>query len=383
MRDYKPVVKTYHNCTICTRRGWIDTYTVSAQTQRRLIVSNNALPAALIAGIVCIVLLLALRPLAKSHNLVDKPGGRKRHVGHVPIIGGVCMYGAFTIGALFSLPTMTTIALTVGSGLLVFVGLIDDRYDLPASVRFGAQVAAVLLMFFGGAVTVETLGAPFFFGEMYVGGASLVITVLLSIAVINAFNMTDGMDGLAGSFSLLALVGLFVAGFGTDVATIALIGAAVVTGFLTFNFPLKINRTIRTFMGDAGSTFLGFLIAWLCISVSQPPSATLSPVAVLGLVAMPLYDLTSCFFRRILAGRSPFSADRNHFHHVLLEAGLKRRPVLAILLISGAIVATTCLSMAHAGTNDGFILLAWIAFGIAVDFGVRAYRALRTRGVAA
>ncbi|MEM7610310.1 MAG: MraY family glycosyltransferase [Pseudomonadota bacterium] len=341
--------------------------------------SDNTIPAALIAGFICIVLLLALRPMAISHKLVDKPGGRKRHVGHVPIIGGICMFSAFLIGAMLAIPAVNTLFLVFGSSLLVFVGVLDDRYDLPASVRFGAQFSSVLLMVFGGAITVETIGAPFFGGEIQVGSFSLLLTVVLSIALINAINMTDGVDGLAGGLALLALSGLFVAGYGTDVSSLALIGVAVVASFLAFNFPLKLNRTIRTFMGDAGSTFLGFLIAWLCIMISQPPAATLSPVAVLGLVAMPLYDLTSCFFRRIIAGNSPFTADRNHFHHVLLEAGLKRRQVLAVLLTLGVFVASTCLAMFSIGASDGAILLAWATFGVCIDFGLRRYRASHDR----
>lgn len=339
--------------------------------------SYNSVPAALIAGFVCVVLLLALRPFAIAHKLVDKPGGRKRHVGYVPIIGGICMFSAFSIGALVALPAVDTLFLLLGAALLVIVGVIDDRYDLPASVRFGAQFSAVLLMVFGGSVSVQTIGAPFFGGEIFVGGFSLLLTVLLSIALINAVNMTDGMDGLAGGLSLIALLGLFIAGYDSRLASLALVGAAAVVGFLVFNFPLKRNRSIRTFMGDAGSTFLGFLIAWLAVGISQSPVSTLPPVAVLGLVALPLYDLTSCFFRRIYRRRSPFTADRNHFHHVLLESGLKRRPTLAILLILGMLVAATCLSLAQSGANEGLILLVWIGFGIAIDSGLRAFRAIR------
>ena len=92
---------------------------------------------------------------------------------------------------------------------------------------------------------------------------------------------------------------------------------------------------------------------------------------------MPLYDLTSCFFRRIAAGRSPFSADRNHFHHVLLEAGLKRRPILAMLLGFGVVVATLTLSLTHLGYNDGVILLVWLACGVFIDIALRAFRSYR------
>lgn len=336
-------------------------------------------PAVLIAACVSVVLMMALRPIAVTLGLVDKPGGRKRHVGHVPIIGGVAMFFGFSMGALL-VPTLEWVSfLLVGSVLIVAIGLIDDRHDLPASVRFGAQFVAVLVMYFGASVGISTLGRPLGSFELLVGSFSLPLTVLVACAVINAINMSDGMDGLAGGMALIALAGFAAVGYGTPIFGVAVIGAVVVLVFLVFNFPVKTNRSIRTFMGDAGSTFLGYLIAWLGIQACQPPIALVSPVVVLGLVSVPLFDLTSCFFRRIMDKRSPFSADRNHFHHVLQEAGLRRRQILAVLLGINGVIAMASLVAFHVGATDRFLFMMWCCFGLATDFGLRRYRSLHDR----
>lgn len=340
------------------------------------------IPGALIAALVCVMLLLALRPLAIALNFVDTPGGRKRHIGKVPLIGGLAMYMGFAAGAIVVLPSVETTYLLVGAGLLLLVGVIDDRYDLPPSVRLGTQFSAVLLMYFGADVAVVTLGNPLGVGELTLQPASLLATVFFSIALINAINMTDGVDGLAGSMVLVALIGLAFAGHGGAVSALALVGAAVVLGFLAFNFPLKVNRPIRTFMGDGGSTVLGFVTAWLMIGVSQPPNSLVSPAAALGFVAVPLYDLTSCFFRRLFDGRSPFSADRNHYHHVLQEAGLGRRQILAVLLSAAFSVLALCSLLEVAGAAQSTIFLAWLVSGVIVDTGLRLLRRVR-RGAAA
>ena len=331
----------------------------------------------MIAALFCVMLLLALRPLAIALNFVDTPGGRKRHIGKVPLIGGLAMTVGFAAGAIVALPSAQTGYLLLGASLLLFVGLIDDRYDLPPSVRLGTQFGAVLLMYFGAGLEVVTLGDPLALGTIGVRPVALIATVFFSIALINALNMTDGMDGLAGSLALVALIGLSIAGHGGEATALALIGVAVVLGFLVFNFPLKVNRHIRTFMGDGGSTVLGFITAWLMISVTQPPTGLVSPAAALGFVAIPLYDLTSCFFRRIFDGRSPFSADRNHYHHVLQEAGFRRRQVLAILVTAAFSVLLLCSAMEASGVAESVIFLSWIVCGIVVDTGLRVLRRIR------
>lgn len=335
------------------------------------------IPAAIIALLLTVIIHLALRPLAIAMNLVDRPGGRKRHIGKVPVIGGICMFIGFSVGAMLALPSAATAFLLVAGFILLLVGIVDDRYELTASVRFSAQIAAALLMVYGGGVAVTTLGDPLGTGEIYVGSVALIVTVFLTVAMINALNMTDGMDGLAGSLALIALCGIAAVSQDRWVTVMSVVGGSVALGFLFFNYPVPANRSIRTFMGDAGSTFLGFVIAWLCIGATQSTDSRVSPMVVLCFVAIPLYDLTSCFFRRILAGKSPFAADRNHFHHVLQEARLKRRTILSVLIVAAAVPAVCGLLASWAGAADSAIFATWLLYGVFLDFAFRQFRRVR------
>jgi UDP-GlcNAc:undecaprenyl-phosphate/decaprenyl-phosphate GlcNAc-1-phosphate transferase len=227
----------------------------------------SRIDAALVAFLITLIFMFALRPVAVAIGLVDRPGGRKVHVGIVPVIGGLAMY----FGLLFALPLADPpakglTAFLLASGLLVLVGVIDDRFDIPPRVRLLAQTTAALILCLGGGLVVESLGNLLFFGEIHLGFLAVPFTVLVTISVINAFNMLDGMDGLAGSLSFASILSASFAAamFGGGAGlTIALVSMAVVLAFLVFNFPTRFNRPVRSFMGDGGSTLLGFIVIWL------------------------------------------------------------------------------------------------------------------------
>ena len=172
-------------------------------------------PAFIVAFIVTIVFLSALRPIAKAIGLVDKPGGRKTHDGHVPIVGGMAMFaGMFVASLLVPHGPFAWLPLVIASAILVTVGVIDDRFHIPASVRMSAQLAVVLLMVFGAGLSLGSIGDPFGTGEIVMGRFTLIFTALVTLSMINAYNLIDGVDGLAGSLTLLALLAVAqVAGF--------------------------------------------------------------------------------------------------------------------------------------------------------------------------
>jgi UDP-GlcNAc:undecaprenyl-phosphate GlcNAc-1-phosphate transferase len=158
---------------------------------------------------------------------------------------------------------------------------------------------------------------------------------------------------------------LAVIGIGTSFFPLILVCASVVLGYLLFNFPLGFNRPVRAFMGDAGSTSLGLVIATVGILLSQGPTPRIAPVTGLWIVAVPVFDLFSAIVRRSLAGKSPFAPDHSHLHHVLIENGLSRRDTLFVLLF----IATVFASVGWAGdmiaAPDGVMLLLWLAAGVA------------------
>jgi UDP-GlcNAc:undecaprenyl-phosphate GlcNAc-1-phosphate transferase len=318
---------------------------------------------ALLAFIVAILFMFALRPVAAAIGLVDipEPNGRKRHGAPVPLIGGVAMSIGLGIGASLTGHSEFWNPLLVAVFLLVAVGTIDDRFDLPASVRLIAQGCAALVVIAGSNIVVTNLGAPFFFA-LTLGTFAVPFTLLFFVTIINAFNVVDGLDGLAGGLSSLSLIALAITGAGTDVFVLVVLLASVVAGFLLFNLPLgNINRSVRSFMGDAGSTFLGLSIAAIGIWLTQRPGASISPAAGLWLVAVPVFDLFSAVIRRVAEGRSPFAPDHEHLHHVLMVKGLSNRTTLVVMLSLASVFAAIGLIGAAFEVPDGIMVLAWFA----------------------
>ena len=327
-----------------------------------------------IAFAVTVAFMVALRPVATSIGLIDRPGGRKSHNGDVPIIGGMAMFiGALSGLAVVGTPTHATTSLILASMLLITIGSLDDRYGIPAGVRILVQIAAILVMTYGADLALASLGNPFGFGEILLGPFTLIGTLIVSITVVNAYNLVDGADGLAGILALIALAAVaVVAGPGVAATVIALTVLSAVLGFLLFNFPAKANRSYRSFMGDAGSTFLGFTVVWVTMGVSQGSEALISPVVGLWFASIPVYDSLTCFVRRSMARKSPFKPGRDHFHHTLKRGGFSVRQTLAILGGLQALYATIAIVAHFAGVPDSILFAAWAVLGLTQWMVIRA-----------
>ena len=323
-------------------------------------------PAFIVAFIVTVVFLSALRPIAKAIGLVDKPGGRKTHDGHVPIVGGIAMFlGVFVASLLVPEGHFVRLPLIVASAILVVVGVIDDRFHVPPAVRLSAQISVLLLMVYGSGLSLGSIGDPFGTGELVMGRFTVIFTGLVTLAMINAYNLVDGADGLAGSMALLAMLAVAqVAGYGHPVANVALLMSSAIVGFLIFNFPTPWNRRARTFMGDAGSTLLGFSIVWVTLGIASGPERLISPVHCLWFAAVPIFDLFTCFVRRMLKGKSPFAPGRDHFHHTLLRGGLGVRRTLGVLIALQAIYVLIGILGFEAGVPDVVMFSAWSVAGL-------------------
>lgn len=290
----------------------------------------------IVATIVCFTSVIILRPIAVSWGLVDTPDNRKRHAGTIPLIGGLAIYVAtLTSVTLYLESSQHLNLLLVSISLTVFIGALDDRYDLNAKLRLIAQVLIASILAFGTDTQIESFGDLLGVGEIITGPLSGVVTILAIIAGMNAFNMIDGIDGLAGTLSLLSLlaIGLLT----SEAYLMLLIGvfSASLIVFLFFNLGL-FKKDNKIFMGDAGSMMLGLVVSWLLIVTSQSAGTSaysLSPVHVLWFIAVPLIDMVAVMYRRLRKGRSPLVADREHLHHVFLDIGLNSRQALLFISV--------------------------------------------------
>lgn len=281
-----------------------------------------------------------LRPLAINYGLVDKPGGRKLHEDHIPLVGGIAMYMGLIITSVFVarhpiLHPSFWCALT----LLVGVGLFDGRYDIRAYKKMACQGLAGVMMVAWGDNVLSSFGNLLGNGDIALNYLAPLVTIFCVAGLINAVNMMDGMDGLAAGITLISLLGFALAGKHLSQSHLLaiLIIASSVFGFWLLNMRLPTRKKARIFMGDAGSMMLGFIIAWLAVDLSQGNDNAIRPVTALWLIGLPLMDTVRLMITRIMNGKHPFSADNEHLHHILLRSsGSHSRTVWLMLALSFA-----------------------------------------------
>jgi UDP-GlcNAc:undecaprenyl-phosphate GlcNAc-1-phosphate transferase len=230
-------------------------------------------------------------------------------------------------------------------------------------------VAALLVLSTSPSLSIHTLGNPFGALTEFNAWQSSAFTCVAIMGAINAFNMLDGMDGLAGTMAFNALLALMlltgITG-NTAVNGISMVLSGAVAAFLIFNIPAKYNRRMRCFMGDAGSTLLGFLLACLAIGVTQAEGSQISPTTILWVVAIPLYELLWTTTRRVLKRQSPFRPDRGHFHHKLLDAGFGVRGAFLVLIFLGVMLSGVGLAIQYFEIPDSTSFGLWLASGLTV-----------------
>jgi undecaprenyl-phosphate alpha-N-acetylglucosaminyl 1-phosphatetransferase len=286
--------------------------------------------------------LYMLRPLAVRLGLVDKPGGRKLHQGNVPLIGGIAMFLGFAF-SLLTLPISLESyrSFIAAAALLVWLGVLDDFHEISAVARLVGQLIAALLITAWGGQMVQVLGNLFSLGAMHLGNWSMPFSVIAIIGVINAFNMLDGIDGLAASVALIELILLLLLAWKCGRVAdglMLLILIHAVFGFWCFNFCFPQRKQSWVFMGDAGSMFLGVVLAWFLISLSQQSPIAARPVTMLWFIALPLFDAVNVVLQRLIDQRSPWVPDRRHLHHLLQAYGWNDMKVVRV--INGLTLAT-------------------------------------------
>ena len=294
----------------------------------------SAIELALLSAAIACGSLLALKPLAPVMGLIDCPGERKHHKGLVPLIGGVSAFFGLIVAWFVLMP------LSDGYGVfwlcslaLVLVGAADDALDIAARIRLVVQVVLGGLLVNYTGVYITHLGDLVGHGVVELGWLGPFVTIAAIIGATNAYNMVDGIDGLAGSLSLVTLAGLVLLyvpnGLGLEVALAAGLALALVP-YMMANLKIRPWRK-KVFMGDAGSMFIGFSVVWLLAKGVSPDNGAMRPVTALWLVAVPLMDMVAIMLRRLSRGQAVMMADRDHLHHIFMRAGFTDREALKII----------------------------------------------------
>ena len=240
-----------------------------------------------------------------------------------------------------------------------------------------AQKSAALVMAWVGGVSVQQLSDVVGISDFHLGWwLSLPVTIFVVVGVINALNMADGVDGLAGGQALVSLLlfAAFALYAGNNASAERLVtAAAAVAGFLLWNMRRPGLPRARVFLGDAGSMVLGFLIAWTAVRLSQNPEHPVSPVLGPWTIALPLIDCVSLILRRLRQRRSPFAGDRDHLHHLLLDAGYTPTAIAVVLMLASAVLGLGAAVALKLGVYRPVLVLAFFVL-IGVHYRLTADR---------
>jgi len=316
------------------------------------------------------------KKLAFKIGAVAYPNERTMHKEPMPVGGGMAIFFGFTFTVLIFVPligrgdagnTSRFAGLVIGATVITIVGLLDDVYDISARVRILFQVLSALIVIYTG-TSIESISVPFVAaGKIEFGIFSDFITLFWIVGITNAVNFLDGLDGLAAgiasiaSLVLMTIAILFgdpiVAGFAI-VLTASLAGSCL--GFLPHNF-----NPATIFMGDTGSTFLGFSLAVISVQSMLKTYTALTLIVAVIILALPIFDTVFAVIRRTLNKKPIYEADRGHLHHRLVDRGFShKRAVIMLYIISGSFGIAAILVVMQdfmlAALIVGFILLVWL-----------------------
>jgi UDP-GlcNAc:undecaprenyl-phosphate/decaprenyl-phosphate GlcNAc-1-phosphate transferase len=291
--------------------------------------------------VICMALIPPLMASAGRLHILDVPRGRRIHSGSVAKVGGIALAVGTFIGVLMWAPRDEVVVASLLGGLTILLfGIWDDRVGLSYRAKFAGQaVAAFTVLVFGG---VQITSLPLVPDEWFSPWIGLPLTFVVLIAVTNAVNLADGLDGLAGGLSLISFAGMAYLAFQTGDPLLMLMIVSVLGGLLGF---LRFNTyPARIFMGDAGSQFLGFYLGVTGLVLTHPAHGPYSFMLALFIWGLPLLDTLGVMIQRWREGRSPFIGDRNHLHHKLLGMGCSHRG--AVMLIYTGQTAVVALGYA-------------------------------------
>lgn len=322
---------------------------------------------ALLAMVIAAAVSLASTPLVKSLagkvGAVDVPKDNRRMHDHpIPRLGGLAIFLGFMIAVLLLIPLDTPKkGMLLGAVIIVILGVFDDIHALPALPKFIVQIIAAVIAAVAGN-RIEVLSNPNIFSDnptWVLGWLSIPVTVIWIVAITNAVNLIDGLDGLACGVStissvIMLVIALMVSELDVAMMMGALAGACI--GFLPYNFnPAKI------FMGDTGATFLGYIMATVSVQGMFKMYNLISFVAPFLMLGLPIFDVCFAVVRRVSKGQSPMKPDRSHVHHRLIDMGLSQKQTVGVLYVISAILGLSAVVLTASGALKAMVFLLTMA----------------------
>ena len=325
----------------------------------------------------CLALTLRVRRCAVARGWVAQPDSdRHVHTTSVPRLGGIAIFLTFMLlagvalllpkstGLELTIPVRTVVSILSAACIIFLLGLYDDVRAAGPYLKFSVQAVAATILWFGGVGIshFDLLSA----GRSLHTAVALPLTIFWVLLITNAFNLIDGLDGLAAGSAIFSTLVVFVSSLLAPNATVALLAivlAGAILGFLRLNF-----HPASIFLGDSGSMFIGFMLAALALAGSQKAPTMIAVAIPVLSFGLPILDVCLAVSRRFLSGKPLFSADRDHIHHKLLKRGLSQRGAVLVLYGVTAVFALLSLILMH---DAALIALVLIVIGLGIGLGVQ------------
>lgn len=316
---------------------------------------HNILEITLITFVVSLILVPLAKKIAHHVGAIDVPNERKVHKTPMPRMGGIAIYGAFLVGyIIYGEITTQMISILIGSFIMLVLGILDDIKPIGAKYKFLVQIIAALIVVVYGQMYFREISIFGFTLEFNVI-ISYILSVFFIVAISNAINLIDGLDGLASGISSIYFLTISIIAIllgkttGLDfILSLVMLGSTL--GFLYHNFP-----PAKIFMGDSGSLFLGFMIAVIAL-VGYKVATVTSLIIPIIILAIPIFDTALAIFRRLLKGESIGSPDKEHFHHQLLKLNFSKKVSIILIYLINFMFSAVSIFYVMGNTMEAIVL---------------------------
>ncbi len=328
----------------------------------------KTIAAFLISGFIAFILTPMVKGLAYKIGAIDVPkDDRRMHKVPIPRLGGLAVFFGFLLSVLLFVPVdMKLQGILLGAVVIVILGVIDDVVALPALLKLVVQIVAALIVVLHG-TQIDLISNPAVWSDktyLSLGGWGVPITVIWIVAITNAVNLIDGLDGLSVGVCTIASLSILVIAVMMNQPMIVILMAALAGACLGF-LPYNINPA-KIFVGDTGATFLGFMLASVSIQGMFKTYAVLSfavPFLVLGL---PIFDTMFAIGRRLIKGQNPMKPDRGHVHHRLIDMGFSQKQSVLILYLISGLLGISAVVLTSSGAIRALLYILAVVIAIII-----------------